>query len=410
MTGALDPFFLEDPDKLEDPFADLAWLREHRPVYHHEPVDQWFVFRYDDVRSLFADVRLSADRMSGFADAVPAPVRDDVRELLPLFQSWLMMRDGAEHRRLRTRLHTGFNASAIEALHAPIERAANELLERRIAHRSLEVSGDYGLLLPAYVLADFIGVPPDARDRVVQWSLDFVDFFNEIPITEQSTRQMVASAQDMVSYMRPLLAERRGEPREDFLGSMARQAASGDGITEDEIVGNTMLLLLAGHLPVRNLIGNAIWLLLSHPEQEAAVRRDPSLLRAAVEETLRYEPPVTLIPRVAMEDVELRGETIPAGAIVQLSLAAANRDPAKFDRPDSFDPTRDPRGVLSFGHGPHGCLGARLAREQSQIALGILFARLEDLRIDESSEIRWYRNAANRGPDELHVTFRTVAG
>ncbi|MEO8969084.1 MAG: cytochrome P450 [Solirubrobacteraceae bacterium] len=412
MTGALDPFFLEDPSKLDEPFSDLAWLREHRPVYHHEPLDQWFVFRYDDVRSLFADVRLSANRMSGFTDAVPAPVRDEVRRLVPLFETWLMMRDGAEHRRLRTRLHTGFNASAIEALHAPIERAANDLLERRQAYRSLDISGDYGLLLPAYVLADFIGVPREDRDRVVGWSLDFVDFFNEIPITEQSTRRMVATAQDMMSYMRPLLAERRREPREDFLGSMARLAASGDEgdeITEDEIVGNTMLLLLAGHLPVRNLIGNAVWLLLSDPGQAAAVRRDPSQLRAAVEETLRFEPPVTLIPRIALQDIELRGETIPAGAIVQLSLAAANRDPDKFDRPDSFDLTRDPRGVLSFGHGPHGCLGARLAREQSLVALSILFARLDDLRLDENAEIRWYRNAANRGPDELHLTFGAIA-
>jgi cytochrome P450 len=103
MTDALDPFFLEDAGKLDDPFADLAWLREHRPVYHHEPLGQWFVFRYDDVRSLFADARLSANRMSGFLDEVPAPVRDDVRRLLPFFQSWLMMQDGDEHRRLRSR-------------------------------------------------------------------------------------------------------------------------------------------------------------------------------------------------------------------------------------------------------------------------------------------------------------------
>ncbi len=409
MTGALDPFFLEDRDKLDDPFTDLAWLREHRPVYHHEPLAQWFVFRYDDVRSLFADARFSADRMSGFAETVPAPVRDDVRGRLPLFQTWLMLRDGEEHRRLRSRLHTGFNASAVEALRAPIERVANELLERRVADGSLELSGDYGLLLPAYVLAEFIGVPREDRDRVVQWSLDFVDFFNEIPITEQSTRRMVASAQDMMSYMRPLLAERRREPRDDFLGLMARSAAAADEITRDEIVGNTMLLLLAGHLPVRNLIGNAVWLLLSRPEQGAAVQRDPSLLRAAVEETLRYEPPVTLIPRIALQDVELRGETIPAGAVVQLSLAAANRDPDRFDRPDSFDVRRDPRGVLSFGHGPHGCLGARLAREQSQIALRTLFDRVGNLRLDENAVIRWYRNAANRGPDELHVSFQATA-
>lgn len=407
MTEPPEPFFLEDPAKLDDPFADLAWLREHRPVYNHEPLGQWFVFRYDDVRALLADPRLSAGRIKGLLEAVPGPVREDVRGLVPFFESWLMMRDGAEHGRLRRLLHNGFNAPTIQALRDPIERVADELLERRLSAGSLDISGDFALPLPAYVLSDFVGAPPDDRDRFVEWSLSFVDFFNELPITEQATLRMVATTQEMMRFIRALLAERRSRPHEDFLGTMAAALAASDGaITEDEIVGNTMLLLLAGHLPVRNLIGNGIWLLLTHPDQQAAVRQDPSLLSAALEETLRYEPPVTLIPRIALQDIELRGEVIPSGSIVQLSLASANRDPSRFPEPDRFDVTRDPRGGLSFGHGPHGCLGARLAREQSLIALRVLLARLQDMRIDERAEIRWYRNAANRGPEELRVRFR----
>lgn len=406
MTGALESFFLEDPRKLEDPFADRAWLREHRPVYRHEPAGQWFVFRYDDVCALFTDPRLSAGRIKGFVNAVPAALRDEVRGLAPFFESWLMMRDGAEHGRLRRRLHTGFNTAAIKALRGPIERMAEDLLERRLGEGSLDISGDFALLLPAYVLSDFVGAPSEDRDRFVEWSLGFVDFFNKIPITEDATKSMIATAAEMMEYIRALLAQRRSDPGEDFLGTMADLAASEGGVTEEEIVGNTMLLLLAGHLPVRNLIGNAIWLLLSHSDQGAVVRHDLSLLSAALEETLRYEPPVTLIPRITLEEVELRGETIPAGSIVQLSIAAANRDPNRFPDPDVFDVARDARGVLSFGHGPHGCLGARLAREQSLIALRVLFARLGDMGIDERAELRWYRNAANRGPDELHVKFQ----
>ncbi len=409
MTNALDPFFLEDPQKLDDPFADLAWLRENRPVYHHEPLGQWFVFRYDDVRALFADSRLSAGRIKGFIDAVPAPVRSEVRGLVPFFESWLMMRDGAEHARLRRLLHTGFNATAMQALRGPIEQVADELVERRLREGSLDISNDFALLLPAYVLSDFVGAPVADRGRFVEWSLGFVNFFNEIPITEEATRRMAATAREMTEYMAALLAERRRKPREDFLGTMAGLANSDAAVTDEEIVGNTMLLLLAGHLPVRNVIGNAIWLLLSHPDQRGAVRRNLSLLPAVLEETLRYEPPVTLIPRIALEDIYLRGETIPAGSIVQLSIAGANRDPIQFPAPDVFDVARDPRGVLSFGHGPHGCLGARLAREQSLIALRVLLAQLQDIRLDEHSEIRWYRNAANRGPDELRVAFRPTA-
>jgi cytochrome P450 len=218
MTDALDPFFLADAGKLDHPYADLAWLRENRPVYHLEPLGQWFVFRYDDVRSLFADVRLSANRISGFLDEVPALVRDDVRRLPRFFASWLMMQDGDEHRRLRSGLHSGLNTSAIEALRGPIEPAADELLGRSRADQSLDISSDFGLLRPAYVLGDFIEVPVGDCHRVVRWSLDFVDFFNEIPITEETTRRMVSAAEDMMGWMRGLLAGRRRAPVTTSLG------------------------------------------------------------------------------------------------------------------------------------------------------------------------------------------------
>jgi cytochrome P450 len=272
----------------------------------------------------------------------------------------------------------------------------------------LDVSGDFGLLLPAYVLADFIGAPREDRDRFVKWTLRFVQFFNEIPITERAATQMVATTGEMTGYVRQLLAERRRAPEQDFLSTMLADTDPGDRETEEEIIANTLMLLLAGHLPVRNLIGNATWLLLSHPEQESAVRSDPALLAPAVEETLRYEPPVAHIPRIAREDLQVRRETIPAGAVVQLSIAAANRDPTRFSDPDTFSVTREPHGVLSFGHGPHGCLGARLAREESLIALRVLFERLPEMRLDDDGDIRWYRNVGNRGPDQLPVQFRAM--
>src|SRR5512142_2048788 len=185
---------------------------------------------------------------------------------------------------------------------------------------------------------------------------------------------MVRSATEMGAYTRELLAERQSGVAQDFLGLMAAASAENE-ITEDEIVGNTLLLLIAGHVAVRNLIGNVVWLLLEHPSEYERLRADPSLLRSTIEESLRYEPAVTLIPRIAIEDIEVRGQTIAAGDIVQLSIVAANRDPQRVPDPDRFDVARNPHGVLSYGHGPHGCLGARLAREQAAIALEALFSR-----------------------------------
>ncbi len=403
----LSDFFLDDPAKLDDPFADLAWLREHRPVHRHEPTGQWLVFRYDDVLALFSDRRLSANRMEGFVDAAPASVRDELRPLVPYPEDWLLMSDAPKHNRLRGVLHKGFNASAIAALRRPIEHAANELLDGAIGSGRIDVAADYGFLLPAYVLSEFMGVHREDRDRAVQWSVDFVDFFNVIPINEDTTRRMARSATEMMAYTRELLAERRAAPRDDFLGLMASAVDAGEPISDDEIIGNVLLILVAGHVAVRNLIGNVIWLLLGHPSEWMRLRRNPALLANTIEESLRYEPPVTLIPRIAREDIVLRELTIRAGEIVQLSIAAANRDPAQFPDPDRFDLGRDSHGALSFGHGPHGCLGARLARVQTLIALEVLFRRLGTrLELADPAAVRWYRNAGNRGPEHLPITFQ----
>ncbi|MEM4781224.1 MAG: cytochrome P450 [Halalkalicoccus sp.] len=400
-----EAFFLDDPEKLDDPFSDLAYFREHRPVFYYEPLDQWFVFGYDDVAALFADERLSADRMKGFVDAAPEAMQAEVGALAPFFETWVLMKDGADHARLRKFLLRGFNAASTRELRGRIEEIAEGLLDDAERRGRIDAASDYGFLLPAYVLSAFMGVHEEDRDRIVQWSVDFVDFFNEIPITEETSERMVKSASEMREYTLSLLEERRSDPRDDFLGTLVAAEGEDDGPTEDEIVGNAMLLLLAGHVAVRNLIGNVVYLLLTHPEQRAALRSDPTLLHNAIEETLRYEPPVSLIPRVALSDVEFGGHAIGEGQIVQLSIASANRDATHFPDPDRFDISRPPGGALSFGHGPHTCLGVHLAKEQTRIAVEALFRRFPDLELDGEREIEWYRNAGNRGPESLPLVF-----
>ncbi len=396
-------FFLNDPKKLDNPFPDLKYFRQNKPVFYYPPLNQWFVFGHDDVANLFSDPRLSADRMKGFVDAAPEEVREDLKKVVPYLEMFVLMNDEPDHTRIRKFLHLGFNAKVIGNLKGQIQQIAEELLDRVQERGRMDASEDYAFLLPAYILSDFMGFPKEDRHRVLQWSLDFIGFFNIVPITAETTRPMVRSATEMIDYTKRLLAERRENPRDDLLGTLAR--AKTEEITEDEIVANTMLLLLAGHVAPRNLVGNTIYLLLTHPDQFHKLRDKPELLRNALEETLRYEPPVTLIPRIALGDFELHGNTIREGQIVQLSIASANRDGAHFPDPDRFDITRKPGKILSFGHGPHGCLGAPLAMEEAQIALETLFRRMPGLKLDDSREIRWYRNAANRGPESLPLVF-----
>jgi cytochrome P450 len=398
-------FFLNDPRKLDDPFPDLKYFRENRPVFYYEPFDQWFVFGYDDVAGLFHDPRLSADRMKGFVGAAPPEVREDVAKVAPYLELFVLFNDDPDHARMRKFLHRGFNLDAVHQLNGQIQMATDELLDRAQDRGRLDVCEEFAFLLPAYVLSDFLGVHKEDRDRVVQWSVDFIDFFNNIPITQDTASKMVLSASEMIDYTKNLLAERRARPRDDFLGTLAGAESEEGALTEEEIVANAMLLLLAGHVAVRNLVGNVVYLLLTHPEERAMLEADPDLLTNAVEETLRYEPPVTLIPRIALEDFDLRGNTIREGQIVQLSIASANSDESHFPDPDKFDVSRKPGRYLSFGFGPHGCLGAPLAKLETRIALETLFRRMPGLKLDESREIVWYRNAANRGPINLPVVF-----
>ena len=352
MAGKTDvresqEFFLNVPEKLDDPFPDLAYFRENKPVFYHEGLDQWFVFKHDDVSKMFSDPRVSADRMKGFVDAAPEEVRDDLRKVAPYLQMFVLFHDEPDHGRIRKFLHRGFNAEAIRGLGGQIQSIADELLDKVQDTGRVDVSEDLGFLLPAYVLSDFLGFPEKDRHRVVQWSLDFIGFFNVVPITAGTTASMVRSATEMIEYTRKLLAERKEHPKDDFLGLLAQ--ADPAEISEEEVVANAMLLLLAGHVAPRNLIGNAVYLLLEHPDQFDKLKNDPSLLDGVIEETLRYEPPVTLIPRITLEEIELDGQKIPAGSIVQLSIASANRDAARFTDPDRFDITRKRGGALSFG-------------------------------------------------------------
>ncbi|WP_108661742.1 cytochrome P450 [Acuticoccus kandeliae] len=401
QSGGREPFFIDDPALLDDPYAAFARYRAESPVYHHAPVDQWFVFRHGDVSDLFRDPRLSADRMKGFVDQAPEAVRPELRAIVPLFESWTIMKDGPEHTRLRHALNQGFNATAVKALAPLIEASANQLIDERVRDGRFDVADDYGFRLPAHILSDFLGVHVEDRDKIIEWSVDFVDFFNEIPITEATTHRLSRSVSAMNDYTMDLINERRRSPKNDFLGTLLASADTPGGLSDTEIVGNAILLLLAGHIAVRNMIGNIFFLLDGLPEARAQLDANPALLEPMVDEALRFEAPVTLIPRVALEPIEVAGITIPEGALVQLSIASANRDETQFPDPDRFDIARRPGHILSFGRGPHGCAGAHLARMQGAIATRVLLARYPAIRRDEDKPIVWYRTAANRGPINL---------
>jgi len=406
----LDPregpeFFLNIPAKLDNPYADFAYFRRHRPVFYYEPMNTWFIFRYEDVERLFMDPRLSSKRMDAFIEGAPADMREEIRGFTRIFDRWVLMLDGPEHSRLRKLLHRGFSPRVVATFQEMITELANELLDRVQGHGAMDAAADFAHPLPVMVICGLLGVPRGERDRVMHWADSIADFFNDLPITARNTQRFKGSSAEMITSVRGLIAARRAEPKGDFLSELVQAQEDGQGLTEEEILANCIVLLIAGHETTRNLIGNAVYLLLTHPEQLTRLRRDPSLYRNAIEETLRFESVHPMMPRIAAEDFALHGQQIRKGQFVYLCMGSSNRDPDHFPDPDVYDITKQPDKHLAFGIGPHFCLGAPLARQEAQIALQTLLTRMPNLKLDERRPPQWQRIANLRGPRSLPVVF-----
>jgi hypothetical protein len=247
----------------------------------------------------------------------------------------------------------------------------------------MDVIHDLAFPLPATVITEMLGVSPDDRDQLKKWSDDFVVFFSTHPakITLQQYQQALQSMREMTAYFRDAITRLRGGTRDCLLKLMGLTQEQGDRLTEEEVVANANLLLVAGHETTTTLIGNGVLALLRHPDQLQKLKENPSLIPTAIEEFLRYDSPVQFTNRLAKEDVPLGGKTIRKGQFVFLFLAAANRDPAHFPDPDRLDVTRPAQKHVAFGLGHHFCLGAPLARLEAQIAFSTLLRRLPNLRL-----------------------------
>lgn len=390
-------FFLDSPLALDDPYADFDRHRREEPVYFHEPLGQWFVFRHADVQHALGMVELSSDRMGAFAAAAPPEWRERLAPAFDVFGRWLFMKDGAEHVALRRWMQAALSPELLKSQAGAIDACSAELLDG-LGPR-FDLCRDFAFVMPLNVLAHLIGFPREKWPDAMRWSVDITDFFNILPSTDDTCSRILRSGREFQEYTAGLVELRKADPQDDLLSKFVQNP----GVDPVTLVANAMVLLLAGHVAVRNLVGNTIWLLLTHPEALEQVRSDMSLIPSLVEESLRFESPVSMIARVAGQDFSFGSASIRKGQFVQLVLASANRDPEKFPRAETFDVTRHPNPHLAFAPGLHTCLGAQLARQETVSAVRQILERYPRLRLDPEREIAWYRNAGNRGPEALPV-------
>jgi pimeloyl-[acyl-carrier protein] synthase len=348
---------------------------------YDERLGQLFVFGYDEVKAGLDDKRLTADRMHAFAERAPEGAVEGVRRHAP----WTISSEGADYAWIRPLVLEGIRGRAGDETTRAVAGAADTLLDDLLPGGRFDAARDYARELAGWMLADFFGV--DRRDgtRLIRWALDIGEFFGDVRITVAGAERMARAAGASAVYVHEQIA--RPDLRDGFLATVAAAAAEQGRTLDVEGAGQLVAPFLAGQTIVGYLIANAIWILLSHDADRTRVKADPELLAGAIGETMRYAAPISLVPRIATEAVVVGGQEVRRGATIQLSVAAANRDPARFPDPDRFDIDRAQGGTLGFGHGAHSCIGAKLARRQAEVAVGVLLERAP--RLELAGEVSW---------------------
>ena len=378
-----NPF--QNPQLLENPYPFYALLRSASPVFRVPlPIPGAGVFvltRYAEALEVLRDGerftvdRLHADVVQRFRDRLPVQFFGGPQAIRTM-----LMLDPPEHTRLRGLVSRAFTPRRVEALAPRIEALVDSLLAPALSEGRMEVMGDFAAPLPAIVIAELLGVPPEDHRRFKQWASELVDSLGSAGPLEAGPRVGQAMGK-LLDYMREVIAARRREPRDDLISALCAAQEERDALSDAELLSTSFLLLLAGHETTTNLIGNGLLALLRDPAQWRRLREEPARLEHAIEELLRYDSPVQATVRVARQELTLGGVSVPDRALLVVGIGAANRDPAAFPEADRLDLSRENVRHLSFGFGTHFCLGAGLARLEARCAFRALLERAPGLRL-----------------------------
>ncbi|GAA4077624.1 cytochrome P450 [Actinomadura miaoliensis] len=390
------------PEFVADPYPVFARLRAERPVFYHEPTEQWVVTRHADVDALLRDRRLGRSylHVATHEEFGREPEPEFLKPFWDLIRAGMLDVEPPVHTRLRRLVSKAFTARMVEGLRPMIRGLAEELAGALVAEGGGDLLAEVAEPLPVTVIAEMLGVPASDRGLLRPWSADICGMY-ELNPSPEAQRTAVRAAVEFSDYLRGLARERRAAPRDDLISALAQVVDEGDRLTEDELVGTCVLLLNAGHEATVNATGNAWWALFRNPGELERLRADHSLVPSAVEELLRYDTPAPMFERWVLEDVQVAGVDIPRGAEVALQFASANRDEDVFPEPDRLDLGRDPNPHITFGLGIHYCLGAPLGRIEMAESFGALLRLAPRMRLVD--EPKWKPGFVLRGLQALNV-------
>jgi cytochrome P450 len=380
-----------------NPYPLYDQMRAVAPLLHVPHFNLGLIFDYDGVKQ-------AVDDHAEFSSAASAGGGKPF--------DWLIFSDPPRHTKWRAIIQRAFTPRMVANLESRIRELSAELLSPFLDRGEMDLAADYATQLPLMVIAEMLGIPLSDRPQFKRWTDAILLLANTITGGEQAHHAASAwgaANMEMRPYLAAHLEMRRAAPTDDLLTRLAEAEVDGERLTDEEILGFFQLLLLAGSETTTNLINNAVLCFTEHLDQYSQVTTAPNLIPAAIEEVLRYRSPIQAVFRQTKSDVVLHGQTIPEGSLVLPMIGSANRDPRQFAEADRFDIARASNPHIAFGHGPHFCLGAPLARLEAKIALEDLLSQLNGIRL--ASDEPWEPRAALHvyGPARLPIRFKPVA-
>ena len=397
-----DLFAPHDPAFVADPYPAYAELRARSRVHYNEKTNQWLIPHHADVDALLRDRRFGRTYLHRATHAEMG--RPEDAELAGPF--WKLIRDGIldmeppDHTRVRRLVAKAFTPRMVQQLRGRVQEMTEALADRIAEEGEADLIATVAEPLPVNVIAELLGIPDADRHHLRPWSADICRMY-ELEPTDEDARIASRAAVEFSDYLRALIRERRQNPTLDLIGELVQVVDQGDRLTEDEMIGTCVLILNAGHEATVNVTGNGWWALFRNPDQLARLREDPSLVRSAIEELMRFDTPLQMFERWVLEDADVCGVRIEKGQELALLFGSANRDPEVFERPDRLELARHPNPHMSFGAGIHFCLGAPLARVELEASFGTLLRRFPEMELAE--EPTWKPGYIIRGLRELRV-------
>ena len=393
-------------EAVRDPHSYFGRIRDVDPIYWNARHRAWVVTRHGDLSAALRSQSLTAERISPFADAVSkAAESDDVASTFRTLEDWVVFKDPPAHTRLRRLMARAFTPTVVRARSGEINATINKLLDDLREHDEVDLIREFAYPLPAIVIAEMLGVPPQDRDLFKVWSDQLTALVFGAYGHEDRFERAAQGMTELREYLLALITEYEKSPGDNLI-SVLLEHEGDDALSRDELVATCTLLLFGGHETTTNLIANGMLALLGNPDEYARLKAAPELIGPSIEEILRYDGPARATVRLVKEEHEMGGHTLRVGERVFLINIAANRDPEVYPHADRFDIGRNATNHLGLGVGIHYCLGAPLARLEGQLAISALTAAFPKLELAaDPQQLDWHATMLSRGLIELPVVL-----